>query len=403
MCKRRYKAKRITFTDVPNARRFKIQDYARAHGHFPFICRLTSRLNTKPLFESIGGSPPLTQPQGRRPSLRTKTTPNMFHSVTSSDPEAHTEGSDDELLEEHACISCHGVIDGACVGCDGPCAGWVHLSCAGLTQQQADSAVAYKCPGCKAPARRISEWPGLEQRCSHPKIPGPLDMLSPLHEEETVFEFTSESDSEVEEDAEGSDEGDEDSGSEDSLDGPNNELKFAPLKIFERPLICGELATQNFHCSLRERESKKQKLEQRTTNGGKSSSREKAGGERPNIPGETTVFLRAVFVRMLPLRNVAANLFSATESKSMSKITGLSSAKIVRWFANNRKRYFEAHEAELLQYAKIRLVHRGEIDGRVCSVLENAMAKRMWPKKYDEPSQEDAALLRRLIAPTSRD
>jgi hypothetical protein len=69
-------------------------------------------------------------------------------------------------------------------------------------------------------------------------------------------------------------------------DGDDNQnyYKLQPLQLFERPLICGELATHNFHCSRRERDSKKQKLEQRTTSGGKSSLREKVGGVRPNIP-----------------------------------------------------------------------------------------------------------------------
>jgi hypothetical protein len=373
--------------------------------------------------------------------------------------------------EADICTSCLENIDGPSIGCDGPCAGWVHLSCAGLTQQEADTMTAYKCLCCKAstslPRRpSVSEWPlewigSLEEsgpldtvmaarQCNSVDIAADydFDVVSDSEEEEKnvdaagaadaaadVQKDESKDESEGDEEVEG-DEDDEDSASDlpdeadpayiepsskrrtddsehvsksrrvlavkPAMKSASNLPALVPLKLFDSPLICGELETHNFHCDLKDCKKKRQEGTQRK--GGKLSysSRAKIGGERPNIPADTTVFLRAAFVRMLPLKNVTVTMFTAPEAKRMSQVTGLSSIKIVRWFANNRKRYFEAHESALLRLAHIRHLNRDEKSGRACFVLEQAMARMLWPKKYADPKQEETAMFRRLTSAPQR-
>jgi hypothetical protein len=67
-----------------------------------------------------------------------------------------------------------------------------------------------------------------------------------------------------------------------------------------------------------------------------------------------------------------------------------------------RKRYFEAHERDLLRFANIRLKNQREKDGRICGIVEKAMAKLMWPKKYDDLNPTEAAIMHRLLSPSQR-
>jgi hypothetical protein len=54
----------------------------------------------------------------------------------------------------------------------------------------------------------------------------------------------------------------------------------------------------------------------------------------PNIPPEITSVLRAVLIRKIP--NVRIDKFTQQEKSEIIALTGLSSAKMVRWLANNR-------------------------------------------------------------------